>query len=333
MRPGNGQVREMRFEIDILDRFEGTLIGCAVGDALGAPVEGMSRDTIRDMHGEVTDFLEGGFGVGRITDDTQMTVSLTQSIVEMGCFSARHAGSKFANWIAASDAGVKEARGVGMACGIACRRLLEGASPHESGVDSAGCGAAMRAGPIGLRYYDDKKELLWASVEQARITHTHMSAQAGSAAVAYAVALGLEDEGDLDLAAFTSAVAGFVRQLDTNMATRIEGLTDYLDASPEEGFAYTGTGGHVIETVPAALFAFLLCPYDMERTLIEAVSAGGDTDSVAAIAGTVSGSFNGVAAVPRRWRDLVEGREYIEGLAQKLFTLTPASKPRREPLF
>ncbi len=323
----------MKPEIDVLDKFKGAMVGCAVGDALGAPVEGMSRDTIREIYGTVTDLVEDGLGLGRITDDTQMTVSLAQSIIEMGCFSPRHAGAKFANWIAASDARVKEARGVGMTCGIACRRLTQGVHHSESGVDSAGCGAAMRVGPIGLRYHHDKKELLWASVEQARITHTHTEAQAGSAAVAYAVAHGVEDEGDLDRLAFTGAVADFVRRLDVNMADRIARLRDYLDAPAEEGFAYTGTGGHVIETVPAALFAFLHCPYDMERTLIEAVNAGGDADSVAAIAGAVSGSFNGIEAIPPRWKDRVEGREYIEGLAVKLYTLTPASKPRREPLF
>ncbi len=319
--------------VSTLEKFKGTLVGCAVGDALGAPVEGMTPEAIAEMHGRVTGFIDARFGAGRITDDTQMTVLLAQTIVEIGKFDLEQAGIKFGRWIAASDAGVKEARGVGMACGVACRRLNEGADPLTSGVDSAGCGAAMRVSPVGLRYYHDPDELRRTAVLQSRITHTHPEAAAGAAAAAFSVALGVADDGGLDRPGLVERVAGFVERIDRGMSVKISGLTDYLDASPAEGFAYTGTGGHVMETVPAALFAFLRSPYDPEETLLTAVNAGGDTDSLAAIAGSVSGAFNGLAALPARMRDEVEGRDYLEGLAQRLYTLTPAGKPFRRPLF
>ncbi len=318
--------------VDYLDRFRGTLLGCAVGDALGAPLEGMSREAITDMYGRVTDFLDARFGRGRITDDTQMTVVLAQSIIEIGRFDATHTAFKFARWIEASDAGVKEARGVGMACGVACRRLAEGASPDESGVESAGCGSAMRASPVGLRYYGDPAELLEASLEQSAITHRHPEAAAGAAAIAMAVGIGVADTGGLEPAGFARSLARFVEKTDRGMSAKIAGLADYLDASAEEGFAYTGTGGHVMETVPAALFAFLRTPYDFESTVLTAVNAGGDTDSIGAMAGAVSGSFNGECAIPARFREGVEGAAYIRSLADRLYTLTPAGRPGRRPL-
>jgi len=312
------------------DKFKGTLLGCAVGDALGAPLEGMDAAAIKGRYGRVEDFIDARFGAGRITDDTQMTIVLAQAILELGKFDREHAAFKFAGWIAASDTGVKEARGVGAGCRTACRRLRD--DPGEpSGVDSAGCGAAMRASPIGLRYFHDRDALFHAAVDQALLTHTDPRAVAGSVAVACAVAAGILDEGDLDKPGLLKSVADAVEKVDRATASKIAGLSDYLDASAEEGFAYTGTGGITIETVPAALFAFIRTPYDLEETVVTAVNAGGDTDSIGAIAGAVSGAFNGMGAIPARWKENVEGGEYIESVAYRIFTLTPANRPAKRP--
>jgi ADP-ribosylglycohydrolase len=313
-----------------VDKFKGALLGCAVGDALGAPVEGMTAEAIREKHGRLTDFIDERFGAGRITDDTQMTIVLAHSVLELGKFDKAHAGLKFGRWIAASDDGVKEARGAGMASATASRRLHEGVSPETSGVDSAGCGAAMRVSPIALRYFNDPKALHDAAVDQALLTHTDPRAVAGSAAMAYAVAAGIADEGDLDRGQLAADIAAFILQIDPEFSARVAGLADYLDASPAEGFAYTGTGGIASETVPGALFAFLRSPYDFEESVLTAVNAGGDADSLGAMTGAVSGAFNGMPAIPRAWKDGVEGSEYIESVAYRLYTLTPAcERPKR----
>lgn len=318
--------------VSILDKFKGVLVGCAVGDALGAPVEGLPASVIGDRYGKVTDFLDERFGAGRITDDTQMTVTMAQSILELGNFDVEQAALKFGRWIAASDEGVKEARGVGAACDTACHRLHQGVSIEESGVESAGCGAAMRASPIGLRYYHDQRVMLLSSIDQARLTHTDPRAAAGAAVIAFAVGTGITDEGALNRASFVQGAASFVSGVDRRMSLKLAGLSDYLDASPAEGFAYTGNGGYVMEAVPAALFAFLHSPYDLEATVLAAVNGGGDADSIGAMAGAVSGAFNGVGNIPARWMDNVEGCEYLESLAARLYTLTPAAKPKRRPI-
>lgn len=317
---------------DKLDRFKGALLGCAVGDALGAPVEGMSPEALREIHGRVTDFLDERFGAGRITDDTQMTVALAQGLIEFGSFNLDHVAFKFGRWMQLSDVGVREARGVGKASATAARRLYQGVSPEESGVDSSGCGAAMRVSPVGLRFFDDPDRLLEAAVGQAILTHTNPEAVAGAAAAAISVSMGIRDLGDLDRERFASDVSRFVEHIDRGMAERIAGLADYLDASPEEGFAYTGNGGYVVETVPGALFAFLRSPYDLEETVVTAVNAGGDADTLGSIAGAVSGAFNGSSRIPARWLEGLEGREYLELLAERLFTLTPAVRQKVRPL-
>jgi len=318
--------------VSTLDKFKGTLVGCAAGDALGMPLEGMDAGDIREKHGRVTDFLDERFGAGRVTDDTQMTITLAQSIIEIGKYDKGHAAFKFGRWIGASDRGVKEARGAGMASATASRKIEEGESPDTSGVDSAGCGAAMRASPIGLRYFNDVPALQAAAVSQALITHTDPRAVAGSIAIAFAVSQGILDDGRLDRAKLVAHAADLTAETSRQMSAKIKGLADYLDASPAEGFAYTGTGAIATETVPGALFAFLRSPYDLEETVVTAVNAGGDTDSLGAMGGAIAGSFNGLAAIPERWRDRVEGGTYVQGIAFRLFTLTPAAKPKARPL-
>lgn len=314
----------MKQPASTVDKFKGSLLGCAVGDAMGAPLEGLSRRDIRKRYGEVRDFVDQRFGAGRITDDTQMTVALAQSIIEIGGFKQKHAAEKFGTWMKLSDEGVKEARGVEKACATACRALYRGAPPDESGVDSDGCGAAMRASPVGLRFYHDPKKLQLAAVSQARLTHTDPAAIAASVVVANAVAMGINDYGELDSPLMLGELASSTGRLSADTSRKIEGLKDYLEEDPETGFAYTKTSGHATEAVCAALFAFLNSPYDLERSLVTAVGAGGKTDSLGAMTGAISGAFNGVGAICPRWLEGIEGREYIEGLAFRLFTITPA---------
>ncbi|MBU4193536.1 MAG: ADP-ribosylglycohydrolase family protein [Actinobacteria bacterium] len=309
----------------LMDRFKGALIGCAVGDALGAPVEGLPPEEIALEYGRVTTYSDGRFGAGRVTSNTQMAVALAQSILEMGRGDREHVGRVFGRWIKASDDGIKEARGVGRACATASRRLSEGTSPDESGVPSAGCGAATRAAPVGLRYYHEPDSLRRTASEQARLTHTDPAAAAGAVAVALAVSLGVRDEGAVDRTSFVEEIAGFVRNINPVLSGKIACLSDFLGASPEDGFDFFGNGGHVMEAVPGALFAFIRSPYDFEESVVIAASAGGDSSSLGAIAGAVSGAFNGLDAIPGRLKDPLEGRDYIESVAFRIYTLTPAS--------
>ena len=315
----------------LLDRFKGALVGCAVGDALGAPVEGLPPEEIALEHGRVITYLDGRFGAGRVTCNTQMTIALAQSILEMGRCDREHVGRVLGRWMKASDDGVKEARGVGRSCATASRSLYQGTSPNESGVPSAGCGAATRAAPVGLRYYHQPDSLKKAATEQAWLTHTDPAAVAGAVAVALAVSIGIRGTGGIDRPSFIEEIAGFVRSIDPGLAGKIACLTDFLEASPEDGFDFFGNSGYVMETVPGALFAFLRSN-NFEESVVIAASAGGDSSSLGAIAGAVSGARVGLSAIPDHLKDPLEGRDYIESMAFRLYTLTPAPghKKRQE---
>ncbi len=95
--------------------------------------------------------------------------------------------------------------------------------------------------------------------------------------------------------------------------------------------AKIGSGKFVLESVPAALYAFLSSPDDFERSLLVAINAGGDTDSVGAMTGALSGTFNGARAIPIRWVQDLEKRDYLIELANLLYDLATEGRSRKVP--
>lgn len=311
-------------EADALaDKFVGCLLGCAIGDALGMPTEGMSRREIEMRYGRVTEFRAGaGLEAGQYTDDTQMMLCLAEQIAEDGEFNAAAAARRFVWWYH------DRPRRPGRACMDACKRLIAGAPWSESGGEGeAGCGTAMRVMPIGLRYFRDPVALRRAAVESAVITHRDARAMAGAVAIAYGVARALCAGEAPDGDAFLGEVADFVADVDGQMAAAIGEARRLLSADPWDALGEIGTGVFVLEAVPAALYCFArslagfstpLPSTGLEAAVVLAANAGGDTDSVAAMAGSLSGALNGVGRIPPRFRDNVESAEHLRKVALRL---------------
>ncbi|MDD5448112.1 MAG: ADP-ribosylglycohydrolase family protein [Actinomycetota bacterium] len=316
----------------LLDKFKGALLGCAVGDALGAPVEGLPADEISKKFGTVADFVDGNFPAGSISDDTQMTVVIAQSIIEYGRFDPLHTANKLALWMGRSDEGIKEAKNPDAACAEVLRKIYRGSDPLKSGVRSRSAAAASRASPVGLRYFDQWAKLKRASVSQAMITHTDPCAIAGSMAIALAVAIGIADEGNLKSEKFVGEICGFVEETSSEMAHKIKALEELLK-SPSESYRYQERTNDSTDAVPAAIYAFLENPYDFSKTVLSAINSGGAASSIASMAGAISGSFNGASGISQNWMDRLEGKKYIESLGFRLFTLTSAWIPKNARLF
>jgi ADP-ribosylglycohydrolase len=98
-----------------------------------------------------------------------------------------------------------------------------------------------------------------------------------------------------------------------------------------EHMARLGCGKFVLESLPAALYSFLSSPNNFERSLLVAVNAGGDTDSIGAMAGALSGTFNGAQSIPMRWVKDLEKKEYLIEMANLLYDLATEGKPRKIP--
>jgi len=307
--------------------FQGSLLGLAIGDALGMPVEGARASYIRNQLGRVRDFMDAPWRLlkaGQWTDDTKMMLCHARSIARCGRFDAEDTAREFIAWFESNDW-----RGIGGATYESIQRLTGGIAPLESGMKgemAAGNGAAMRIAPIALLDCLDPERLRDDCRAAAVMTHDNLDAVAGALAVAYAVARAAR--GDLaphDLIADATAFIG-----PCAVADRLNIASRFLDAGMEieEALARLGTGGYVVESVASAFFCFLCTPGDFEETVSRAVGGGLDADTTGAIAGALSGAYNGLDAIPTRWREGVEAGEEILELAARVFVL--ASQPGQE---
>lgn len=288
-------------------RVIGCILGTAVGDAIGLPYEGLSRRRARRMLG-VLDRHRFVFGRGMVSDDTEHTCLVAQSLVsardDVGTFQ-RSLARGLRWWLLGLPAGI------GLATLRSTIRLWLGVAPERSGVFSAGNGPAMRAAILGVSVADPDllRRLVRAS---SRITHTDPKAEWGAFAVAVAARMAAETESVSanDYLARISALAD-------EGATELVGLISDAVTSVNAGqttasFADSiglsrGVSGYINHTVPVAIHAWLSFPRDYRSAIIAIIECGGDTDSTAAIVGGIVGAAVGRSGIPPEWlRGLLE---------------------------
>lgn len=310
-----------------VDQFRGVLLGGAVGDALGAPLEGMSGIEIRRFHGgRVKNFLSERYGAGALTGDAQLTLALTEALVAGGGFDMDALSHAFGEWMRMYDDGVREARGHDQASATACRRLYRGVSPRVSAIDSASCSAATRAAPLGL-FLRDEAAAVNAAVLQAMLTHADPRALAGAVAVAVGVAHALAAV-PFDAYEFLRSTALVVEDVEPGLAAKICQLEAYLDWPLEDGLEYTGTSDHAMEAIPAAFLIFSKTPHHTEKAIVAAVNAGGHTAGIGAMVGALAGALNGAGSLPERWLDSLEAVGYLERLSETLYWMVYGANGR-----
>jgi len=305
------------------ERFHGLLLGAAVGDALGLPMEGLSADrALRLFPGPLRHrFL---FGHGMISDDTDHLVFVCQCLLahpdDPEKF-ARRLGSSFRWWLIALPAGV------GFATLRAGLRLWIGVPPDRSGVYSAGNGAAMRIAPIGAFFFEDQTSRLQFVSAATRITHTDSRALTGAGAIASVAGwIARDSTGQRpsvdELVALLRPGTGEDQEwasIVTELEQAIVNGEDVASLARRLGLA-SRVSGYVYHTVPVSVFAWYHCYGDFEATLESVIRLGGDTDTVAAIAGALAGMTVGPDRIPPAWRDGLLDWPRGKGLLSRLAT-------------
>ncbi len=293
-----------------IDRARGALLGTFVGDALGMPFEGRPPSELPQR----VDMQAARLGRGTYTDDTQMMIALAESLLEHGGVVIPALGRAFAD---AHD----PRRGYGSGTTEVLRLVRAGFDPCEAarsafgGKGSLGNGAAMRVAPVAVRYANDDAALAAAARESASVTHAH--AIAIDAAVAQAQAIAAALKGEPPLAAALDAAS------TPELKHRLARAVQLLDACPEpaELSAALGNRPTANESVPAAIYA-AAAHESIEGAITFAVRCGGDTDTIAAMAGAIAAARTGASNIPTRWLDALEqgpkGRSHVEGLADRL---------------
>jgi len=300
-------------KVDLRSKFTGALIGTAVGDALGAPVEGWSMEKVRSVYSEGKRWK---MSYGRYTDDTEMTIGVAESLIQNKGFNGADMARTFVQNYDAK-------RGYGPGSKEALKRLRGGESWEVAsgklfgGEGSYGNGAAMRIAPVGLFYYDNADKLREVAHKSSHITHSHELGKEGAALQAFAIALAVRGQKEgmlLDLKEFV--------QNDV-YKEKIRKIVILLnkDASRKEIIAELGNGEEAFNSVPTAIYSFLR--FDrFEDGVTYAVSLGGDTDTIGAMTGAISGAYYGEGGIPNEWVEQLEegekGKSYIKRLAEEL---------------
>ncbi|MFA6148522.1 MAG: ADP-ribosyl-[dinitrogen reductase] hydrolase [bacterium] len=294
-----------------VDRARATLLGVAVGDALGATTEFMTPAEIRNRFGVLRDIVGGGWlklSPGQVTDDTEMTLCVARGIVRSGRWDLGPIADRFAHWLSGDPADV----------GPTCRRGIEEymekgrleASPNERG---AGNGAAMRVAPVALYTLGDAELLSRLAVEQAHITHHHPLSDAACVSVGAMIHRGLLGAPLPDLRAAAEELAA------RHPEFRFEG--------------YDGnSSAYVVDTLRTVFDGFFSTD-TFEDCVVKTVNRGGDADTTGSIAGAIAGARYGLAAIPQRWlRALDPGlREELSMLAEELVRMSPLFAEASEP--
>jgi ADP-ribosylglycohydrolase len=316
------------------EKFLGSIVGCAVGDALGAPYEGALPLLIRLNPEQASRFQQiPGYPLGQYTDDTQLTMAIMRAVCRVRAVEGSSVADEFVRlWQTG------EIVGAGASCSTAVRNMLtHGMSWDEAGTPQgrAGNGTAMRAAPVGLWNYAHLDEIEEDARITSIITHKDTRSIGGTIAVAVAVALCV-GETEIDSGSFLETIGEYVRGTSELLAGSIEELPHWLRLEPQEAMPHIYAAGepdmgprnppcvtpYVIPTIICALYCFLKSPHDYMSSVVGAINAGGDTDTVAAITGAISGALNGISAIPEHLVRTVKDSEKISALAEEFYELT-----------
>ncbi len=335
------------------DRYRGCLLGGAVGDALGAPVEFLGRDEIlrRFGPGGVRDYAPAYGRLGAITDDTQMALFCAEGLLRahvrcqlrgIGPVFASVTAHAYLRWLYTQGNKHKlltepesgwlirqrdlfSRRAPGNTCLAALRAMPSFGEPAAN--DSKGCGGVMRVAPVGLlygRYSDDGEafdaEVFRTGVEDAALTHGHPSGQLPSGVLALVIALLARGH---DLPSAVERTRAELRRHDGHRETleAVDRAVELASARPGDPGALSSLGGGWVAEEALAIGLYCaLGARDLESAVVLAVNHSGDSDSTGAITGNLLGARWGVPAIPARWLGPLELQPVIEAVADDLAT-------------
>ena len=318
----------------------GCILGTAVGDALGLPYEGVSPRRATRVLGP-PDRYRFCFRRGMISDDTEHTCMVAQSLIEAGGdvdVFTRQLAKRLRWWIVALPAGVGKATARG------CIRLWLGFHPSNAGVHSAGNGPAMRAAIFGAAI-DDLPLMLKLVRASSHLTHTDPKAEQGAIAVALA-AKQSRDHRSVDANAWLTQVADALSKdgaecidLLRQVITSVQAKQSTRAFAESLGLA-KGVTGYTFHTVPLAIHAWLSFPNDYQRAVTEIIGCGGDADTTAAIVGGIVGAGVGRQGIPDPWIDGIWDwprsvswmQNLGDSLAESMSTNQPTCAPTIHPL-
>jgi len=263
---------------DVRARAQASLLGLAVGDALGATVEFMTAGEIQAKYGVHRKLIGGGWlrlDPGQVTDDTQMSMCIARSIVEVG-YSPEDIARRFVTWYQSKPPDV------GNTCRRGIARFINQGTVHGlPNEGDAGNGAVMRMAPVAVAALADERLLEAMTIGQAHITHHHALSDAASLLVGRLIQLAL--------------IGHSMDRLQRQANDTVAKIRNFRYA-PYHGLATP----YVVDTMQTVLH-FLFNTSSFEECVTKTVNQGGDADTTGAIVGAIAGAYYGMNGIPREW--------------------------------
>ncbi len=342
--------------ISLREKFSGCLLGGALGDALGYPVEFMKTDEIRSSFGRngiTAPAVDKKLGCAIISDDTQMTLFTAEGIAAADKLGGRDETANYTTYVfyayqrwlytqkkmlasreyshvLTDEHFISElitAQGMcsNRAPGNTCLSALTEAANHNYGRlvnkinDSKGCGGVMRVAPAGLYFYRDSERAFRMAAEFAAVTHTHPTGYLAAGALGAMVAeltCGSVVSDALDVALYI--LRGYDGCMETYRALDHARSLDASDVAPMEAVRRLGQGWIAEEALAIAVYCALCHSDNVENALRLAVNHDGDSDSTGAICGNLLGAMYGEGILPKRWLKKLEMSELIRFVSDRL---------------
>ena len=310
----------MEVRVALRDRYRGALLGLAVGNSLGLPVEGWPSAEIRSRYPR---------GVREIDplelklpwdDDLAQAVILAEAILEYDTLRNDDLAARLIAWIESNG------RGMGAQTRAVISALRQGILPSEAakliwerdGGHPAGNGAVMRCAPVALRWPRDSRKLLEETENSSRVTHHDPRCAWSAFAVNLAVAEALNGRtASIDSIADALEAAG----VGPHTLQAVRGVS----GRSVERLRLDGTAmGFTLKAMQAGMWC-LEHSADFEESLVAVIQAGGDTDTNGAVTGAILGALHGASSIPERWVARIARADELTSLADKLLDRAASS--------
>ena len=292
------------------DRFQGCLLGLAVGDAVGTTTEFKSRGSFA----LTTDMVGGGLfnlQVGEWTDDTSMALCLATSLLKSGGFDPKDQMDRYCRW---QEDGYLSSNGrcfdIGDTVRSALNQYRENGNPFAGSTNpqSAGNGSIMRLAPIPMFYFKNSDNAEVFAAKSSRTTHAAEECTDSCRLLAGIIIRALSGCSKEEVL--------FAKKDDFKGAKNVISIAEgaYRNKCEDEIIG----SGYVIKSLEAALWCFLHTD-TYEAAILKAANLGEDADTTAAICGQVAGAFYGISGIPEKWQNRLVMKQEIGELAERLY--------------
>ena len=301
----------------VRERAIGSLLGLAVGDALGTTLEFSPRDS----KPRITEIVGGGpFGLepGQWTDDTSMALAVADSLLSCGELDEQDLMTRFVSWM---DEGAYSSNGrcfdIGNTVRAALTRFKQTGNPVAGSTDphSAGNGSLMRLAPVAIRYWDAQAARRDAAARQSRTTHGAAEAVNGCIAFADMLADAIVGKPRSEVLRDRSNEPPYAGEIAAIMAG------SWRCKARQE----VRSSGYVVNSLDAAIWCIARTGTFAEAIVL-AANLGEDADTVAAITGQLAGALYGYKAIPNEWLSQLTSQGLIFGMARQLIDRTEAGE-------